>query len=215
MSGLADIYRVSFGLLTDLYQLTMAYGYWKQGLAERESIFHLAFREHPFDGQLAIACGLHHVVSLLNELAFSEDSLAYLSSCEGSDGRPLFDAGFLEHLRHLRFSCDVDAIPEGTAVFAHEPLVRVCGPLLQAQLVETALLNIVNFQTLIATKAARVCQAAQGDSVLEFGLRRAQGIDEVWPQVERHTSEAAPQRRMCWPVSCSTSPCRELTPIAG
>jgi nicotinate phosphoribosyltransferase len=177
MNGPADIYQISFGLLTDLYQLTMAYAYWKQRLAERESVFHLTFREHPFGGQFAIACGLPHVVSLLSELRFSEDELAYLSSLQGADERPLFDAEFLEYLQRLRFCCDVDAIPEGTGVFAHEPLVRVSGPLLQAQIIETALLNIINFQTLIATKAARVCQAAQGDSVLEFGLRRAQGID--------------------------------------
>ena len=177
MSGLPDIYRTSLGLLTDLYQLTMAYGYWKQGLAERESVFHLTFREHPFDGQLAIACGLDPVVSLLAELEFSNDDLAYLLTLRGADKQPLFDADFLEYLRRLRFTCDVDAVPEGTAVFAHEPLVRVCGSLLQAQIIETALLNIINFQTLIATKAARVCRAAEGDSVLEFGLRRAQGID--------------------------------------
>ncbi|MBP89374.1 MAG: nicotinate phosphoribosyltransferase [Planctomycetaceae bacterium] len=177
MSQLSDIYRTSFSLLTDLYQLTMAYGYWKQAMAERDAVFHLTFRTHPFDGQFAIACGLRHAVSLLKELRFSEDDLAYLSSLQGADDQPLFGEEFLEYLRQIRFSCDVDAMPEGTAVFAHEPLVRVSGPLLQAQLLETALLNIINFQTLIATKAARVCQAAQGDPVLEFGLRRAQGID--------------------------------------
>jgi nicotinate phosphoribosyltransferase len=177
MNHLSDIYRTSLGLLTDLYQLTMAYGYWKHGLADREAVFHLTFRKHPFDGQFAIACGLAQVIDLLDEFRFSLGDREYLASLRGADERPLFERGFLDYLGQLEFQCDVDAIPEGTAVFAHEPLVRVTGPLLQAQVIETALLNFVNFQTLVATKAARICNAAQGDPVIEFGLRRAQGID--------------------------------------
>ena len=100
-----------------------------------------------------------------------------MGSLGGADGKPLFDIEFLDYLRELQFACDVDAIPEGVISFAHEPLVRVVGPLLQGQLIETALLNAVNFQTLIATKAARLVLAADGDDVLEFGLRRAQGFD--------------------------------------
>lgn len=164
-------------LLTDLYQLTMAAGYWKCGKAEQESVFHLFFRKLPFGGGYALAAGLGDVVEWLKDFRFSEEELAYLASLPGRDGAPLFERGFLDYLGEMRWRCDLDAIPEGTVVFAHEPLVRVRGPLLQAQLVETALLNIVNFQTLIATKAARVCEAAQGEPVLEFGLRRAQGPD--------------------------------------
>jgi nicotinate phosphoribosyltransferase len=109
-------------------------------------------------------------------LRFDESDVAYLESLKGNDGGPLFeDRGFLDHLRALRFTCDLDAIPEGTPVFPYEPLLRVTGPMLQAQLVETPLLTIVNFQTLIATKASRVCFAAQGEPVLDFGLRRAPG----------------------------------------
>jgi nicotinate phosphoribosyltransferase len=110
-------------------------------------------------------------------LRFGEDDLAYLATVKGQDGKPLFTSAFLGALRGFRFTCEVAAIPEGTVVFPYEPLVRVQGPILEAQLAETALLNIVNFQSLIATKAARVCLAAKGDPVIEFGLRRAQGID--------------------------------------
>lgn len=164
-------------LLTDLYQLTMAAGYWKGGKAEQESVFHLFFRKLPFGGGYALAAGLGDVVEWLEHFRFADTELAYLASLEGGDGSPLFERGFLDYLGEMRWRCDLDAIPEGTAVFAHEPLLRVRGPLLQAQLVETALLNMVNFQTLIATKAARVCEAARGEPVLEFGLRRAQGPD--------------------------------------
>lgn len=164
-------------LLTDLYQLTMAAGYWKCGKAEQESVFHLFFRTLPFGGGYALAAGLGDVVEWLEHFRFADTELDYLASLEGGDGSPLFERGFLDYLGKMRWRCDLDAIPEGTAVFAHEPLLRVRGPLLQAQLVETALLNMVNFQTLIATKAARVCEAARGEPVLEFGLRRAQGPD--------------------------------------
>lgn len=164
-------------LLTDLYQLTMAYGYWKLGLHEREAVFHLIFRKYPFRGNYAIACGLATAIEFLNNWRFSSDDLTYLSGLRAPNGSLLFTAEFLDYLQQLSFSCDIDAIPEGTVVFPHEPLIRIKGPLLQGQLVESTLLNIINFQTLIATKAARVCQAAKGDTVLEFGLRRAQGPD--------------------------------------
>ena len=177
MGTLGRIYRHSLALLTDLYQLTMAYGYWKLGKAEQEAVFHLTFRRNPFNGGFTIACGLHDAIDYLAGLRFEGDDLAYLAGLRGNDDRPLFDPAFLDYLAAMRFSCDVDAIPEGTAVFPHEPLVRVTGPILQAQIIETPLLNLVNFQTLIATKAARVCLATRGEPVLEFGLRRAQGID--------------------------------------
>ncbi|HEY0369484.1 MAG TPA: nicotinate phosphoribosyltransferase, partial [Chthoniobacterales bacterium] len=164
-------------LLTDLYQLTMAYGYWKSGHTEKEAVFHLFFRTAPFRSGFTIACGLSDAIEYLRTFRFVADELDYLSTLRGNDGQPLFAREFLDYLRELRWSCDVDAIPEGTVVFANEPLLRVQGPLLQCQLVETALLNLLNFHTLVATKAARVCLAAGGDPVLEFGLRRAQGTD--------------------------------------
>jgi nicotinate phosphoribosyltransferase len=164
-------------LLTDMYQLTMSYGYWKAGLAEREAVFHLFFRENPFHGGFTLSCGLGDCVKYMLGFRFGDNDLAYLAELKGDDDQPLFEAAFLEYLRELRLRFDVDAIPEGSVVFPHEPLLRVRGPILQAQLMETALLNIVNFQSLIATKAARICLAAQGDPVVEFGLRRAQGVD--------------------------------------
>jgi nicotinate phosphoribosyltransferase len=166
----------SLALLTDLYQLTMAYGHWRLG-RRHEAVFHMSFRKAPFRGGYAVACGLGPFVEWLRGLRFTDDDVAYLGTLTGADGKALFEPAFLGYLRGLEFALDVDAVPEGTVVFPHEPLVRVTGPLLQCQLIETALLNVVNFQTLVATKAARVCHAAQGESVLEFGLRRAQGMD--------------------------------------
>lgn len=167
----------SRALLTDLYQLTMAYGYWKSGRAEREAVFHLFFRKAPFQSGFTIAAGLASAINFMKSFRFAENDLQFLATLTGNDAKPLFDAGFLDYLRTLRFACDVEAIPEGTVVFPHEPLLRIKGPILQCQLLETALLNLLNFQTLIATKAARVCLATHGEPVMEFGLRRAQGVD--------------------------------------
>ncbi len=171
------VYRPSLALLTDLYQLTMAFAYWKSGMDRREAAFHLFFRNNPFDGGYAVAAGLAGAVEFLEQFRFDADDLAYLADLRGNDGRPLFEPAFLEELARMEPCCDVDAMPEGTVVFPHEPLLRVTGPIIQAQLLETPLLNLINFPTLIATKAARVVEAAEGDPVLEFGLRRAQGID--------------------------------------
>ena len=172
-----ELYRPSLAMLTDLYQLSMAYGYWKSGVAEREAVFHQFFRKNPFKGGYAIACGLAQVVDLVSDLHFDASDLSYLETLTGQDGKPLFDRAFLDHLGAMKITLDVDAVPEGTVVFPHQPLVRVQGPVIQCQLLETALLNMVNFQTLVATKASRICHAAKGEPVLEFGLRRAQGID--------------------------------------
>jgi nicotinate phosphoribosyltransferase len=175
--GLDYVYGGSLALLTDLYQLTMACGYWKAGISEREAVFHLTYRRPPFKGGYAIAAGLAPAMAYLQRLRFTPDDVAYLSTLRDARNEPLFPAGFLDYLRELRFTCTVDAVPEGALVFPHEPIVRVRGPILQAQIVETALLTLINFQTLVATKASRVVQAASGAPVLEFGLRRAQGID--------------------------------------
>jgi nicotinate phosphoribosyltransferase len=155
----------------------MACGYWKAGVNDHEAAFHVVFRENPFGGEFTIACGLATAIDFVREFQFHESEIEYLASQCGNDGNPLFDAGFLEYLRALRLSCDIDAMPEGTLAFPHEPLIRVCGPIIHCQLLETALLTILNFQSLIATKAARVCMAAENDAVIEFGLRRAQGMD--------------------------------------
>lgn len=164
-------------LSTDLYELTMACGYWKAGVSDRQAAFHVVFRDHPFGGQFTIACGLAAAIDFLREFHFTETEIAYLAAQSGNDGRPLFDPSFLKYLHALRMTCDIDAMPEGTVVFPNEPLIQVCGPIIECQIVETALLTLLNFQSLIATKAARVCLAAGDDTVIEYGLRRAQGMD--------------------------------------
>ena len=172
-----SIYRDSLTLLTDLYELTMAYGYWKKGMAEREAVFHLFFRRKPFNGGFAIAAGLGTALDFLENFHYEPSDLAYLEQLKTEDGSPLFERAFLDYLSTLKLRCDIDAVPEGTPICPQEPLLRVRGPMLHAQLLESALLNIINFQSLIATKAARICFAARPDPVVEFGMRRAQGID--------------------------------------
>jgi nicotinate phosphoribosyltransferase len=164
-------------LLTDLYQLTMACGYWRAGMADREAVFHLFFRTQPFRSGYTVAAGLELAVDYLRSLQLSPEDAAYLATLRGSDDKALFDAEFLSALGAMDLGLDVDAVPEGTVVFPSEPLLRIRGPIIACQLVESALLNILNFSSLIATKAARICGAAKGEPVMEFGLRRAQGID--------------------------------------
>ncbi|WP_291787535.1 nicotinate phosphoribosyltransferase [Cecembia sp.] len=172
-----DLYQGSLALLTDFYQLTMAYAYWKAGKAEEEAVFNLFFRKNPFQGGYTVAAGLDYIIDFCRNFRFEEDDLEYLRAMKNEDNRPVFESAFLDYLKNMEFSCDLEAVEEGTVIFPHMPIVKVKGPLLQCQLLETPLLNIINFQTLIATKAARIVHAAKGDSVLEFGLRRAQGID--------------------------------------
>jgi nicotinate phosphoribosyltransferase len=163
--------------MTDLYEVTMACGIWKAGLSDHEAAFHVTFRENPFGGQFTIACGLAQVIDLVREFHFTDNEINYLAGRLGNDGNPLFPPAFLEYLRTLRLTCNIDAMPEGTPVFPYEPLIRVCGPIIECQLLESALLNILGFQSLIATKATRICFAAENGTVIEFGLRRAQGND--------------------------------------
>jgi nicotinate phosphoribosyltransferase len=177
MKHLRSIYQTRLTMLTDLYQLTMAHGYWKLGRADQEAVFHLFFRKSPFEGGYAVAAGLSQALDLLSNFQFDQSDIDYLATLTGNNGEPLFESEFLDYLLHLEFSSDVDAVPEGKVVFANEPLIRIKGPILQGQILESALLNAINFQTLIATKAARICTAAGGDDVIEMGLRRAQGID--------------------------------------
>lgn len=164
-------------MLTDLYQLTMAQAYLHAGIEETEGCFHLSFRRNPFGGGFTVAAGLEQALDWLSNWRFDADDLAYLRRQLGADGQPIFSAEFLEWLGKVAFDVDVHAIPEGTVVFPGEPLLRLAGPLPVCQLVETALLTIINFQSLVATKAARVRLSAGDDRVLEFGLRRAQGPD--------------------------------------
>ena len=158
-------------MMTDLYELTMMYGYYKTGLSGNKGVFDLFFRNTNSNSSYAVMAGTESLIDYIQNLHFSEEDIAYLRSLN------LFDEGFLELLRNFRFTGELYAMPEGTLVYPYEPLVRVIAPILEAQLIETALLNIVNHQTLIATKANRICYAANGENVMEFGLRRAQGPD--------------------------------------
>lgn len=158
-------------LLTDLYELTMLAGYFEEGIADQPAAFDLYFRANPYGGSYAVFAGLEQALAFLENAAFSEEELAYLERLG------LFKPGFLDFLRSFRFRGKVTAPPEGSVVFANEPLLTVEGTLAEAQFFETALLNAINFQTLVATKAARICHAAGGAEVMEFGLRRAQGPD--------------------------------------
>lgn len=169
--------NLNSGLFADFYELTMAYGYWRLEMCERESVFQLFFRKHPFHGQYAISCGLADVIDYIKHWHFTQDELAYLQTLKDVKKKPLFPSDFLDYLSSVRFTGDVHAMPEGQIVFSQEPLLRVTAPLIQAQLLETALINRIGFASLIATKASRVCLAAQNDPVIEFGLRRAQGPD--------------------------------------
>lgn len=172
-----DLYQSSLALLTDFYQLTMAYAYWKSGKSEQQAVFNLFFRKPPFQSGYTIAAGLDYIIDFCRNFHFDKADLDYLGEMKNPDGTPTFEKDFMDYLEKMEFQCTVEAVEEGTVVFPHIPLIKVTGPLLQCQLLETPLLNIINFQTLIATKAARINYAAKGDSVLEFGLRRAQGID--------------------------------------
>ena len=164
-------------LNTDLYELTMAQGFFESGLLDAQGCFNVFFREHPFNGGYAVCCGTGQIAELVENLRFTDESLAYLASLTAPLGGALFKPAFLDYLRDFEMHVDVAAVAEGDLVFAREPMVRVSGSIIECQLLETALLNLVNFQTLVATKAARVVYAAEGHPVSDFGLRRAQGPD--------------------------------------
>lgn len=158
-------------LLTDLYELTMMQGYFENEDVNQTVIFDMFYRSNPEGNGYAICAGLEQVIDYIKNLHFTEDEIDYLKNLG------MFKPAFLEYLRDFRFTGDIYAIPEGTVIFPREPLVKVVAPIMQAQLIETALLNIINHQSLIATKTARIVRAAQGDGVMEFGCRRAQGPD--------------------------------------
>lgn len=163
--------RQNLTLLTDLYELTMMQGYFKNKDQNEIVIFDAFYRNNPCDGGYAISAGLEQVIDYIKNLHFAEEDIAYLRSLG------IFEEDFLAYLADFKFSGDIYAIPEGTVMFPREPMVKVIAPIMEAQLVETAILNIINHQSLIATKASRICYAAKGDGIMEFGLRRAQGPD--------------------------------------
>ena len=158
-------------LLTDLYELTMMQGYFREKDANETVIFDAFYRTNPDGNAFSICAGLEQVIDYVKNLHFDDADIEYLR------GLGIFDEDFLEYLHNFKFSGDIYAIPEGTVVFPREPLVKVIAPIMEAQLVETAILNIINHQSLIATKTSRIVFAARGDGIMEFGLRRAQGAD--------------------------------------
>lgn len=165
----------SLALHTDLYQINMMKTYWDEGITEKHAIFELYFRKYPFNNGYAVYAGLERFVSYLQNLRFTDTDIAYLREHVG------YDEGFLEYLKNFRFSGTIRSALEGDLVFANEPIVQVEGPLAECQLIETALLNIVNFQTLIATKAARLRYVCNDEPLMEFGSRRAQEMDAaIW-----------------------------------
>ncbi|MCX7121264.1 MAG: nicotinate phosphoribosyltransferase [Gammaproteobacteria bacterium] len=158
-------------LLTDFYQMTMAYGYWQMGIHDDEAVFHLFFRRNPRRGDYVIASGLQSVIDYLNQFHFTDDDIDYLESLKN----PVFSTDFLSYLKTLRFTGEIDAIPEGSVVFGNEPLLRIKAPLILCQLLETPLINLINFSSAVATTASRMRSIAGNDVLFEFGLRRSQG----------------------------------------
>ena len=158
-------------LLTDLYEITMMQAYFKNNNKNKMAIFDVFYRKNPMDGGYAISAGLEQVIEYINNLHFTEDDINYLASLK------IFEDDFLDYLKNFKFTGDIYAIPEGSVMFPREPMLKVIAPIMEAQFIETAILNILNHQSLIATKAARICYAAEGDGIMEFGLRRAQGPD--------------------------------------
>ncbi|WP_017415211.1 nicotinate phosphoribosyltransferase [Clostridium tunisiense] len=158
-------------MLMDYYQLTMSNGYLSHGFKDTMVYFDMFFRKVPDKGGFAIACGLEAVVDYIKSLKFEESDIEFLKA------KGIFSEDFLDYLRNFKFTCDIWAVPEGTVVFPNEPILTVCGPILEAQLIETMILLTINHQSLIATKTSRIVRAAQGRNVMEFGSRRAQGYD--------------------------------------
>jgi len=163
--------NINLTMLTDFYEFTMSNGFFNEGFRDKIAYFDLFFRNNPDNGGFSIMAGVEQAVEYLNNLHFSKEDIEYLES------KKLFSKEFIDYLRDFKFTCDVWAIPEGTPIFPGEPILTVRGPVVQAQLVETMLLLIINHQSLIATKANRIVRAAQGRPVMEFGSRRAQGAE--------------------------------------
>ena len=171
---------MDYSLYTDLYQLTMAQGYFLENRHNVQASFSMYFRKLPFGGGYAIFCGSDTLLDIIEHFKFEVDDLQYLQSIQDASGNPVFCKDFLDYLRNLELSINILCPEEGELVFPFEPILRVDGNMLECQLLETAILNCINFQTLSATKALRISMAARGRGVSEFGLRRAQGLGSLW-----------------------------------
>ena len=172
MGYLADSYRELSPMKTDFYQLTMAQGYFDEGRKDEEATFYMHWRMPPFDGGYTVAAGLEGVVDFLKNFKFTDERIAYLRSQE-RDGKRLFSDEFLDYLQKTPLKLDVQGVPEGTVMTGQGPVIRVTGSLVQAQLVESAILNIVNSASIVATRAARLDEAAKGRPFADFSLRRS------------------------------------------
>lgn len=171
---------MNYSLYTDLYELTMAQGYFLNGRAEERASFSMNFRKLPFKGGYAVFCGSGTLMEIIENFNYDQEQVDYLASIPAPCGEPLFAKEFLDYLASMKMSVDVYAPKEGSLVFPYEPIVRIDGPILQCQILEAAILNCINYQTLSATKAMRITAAADGRAVAEFGLRRAQGLGSMW-----------------------------------
>ena len=210
--ALTDIsHPTDIAMLTDLYELTMAQGLWESGKANEQGCFTAFYRDHPFGSAYAVMCGTAELPELVENLRPPPEAIDYPASLPAPAGGAMFKPAFLDYLRNFRAHVNIDAVPEGELVFPREPMVRVTGPALECQLLETALLNIVGFQTLVATKTARVVLAADGRPVAEFGLRPM----AAWPSRARATLPAAPLRPMCSPAAATVFPSLARMRTAG
>ena len=151
-------------------------GYWKYGLAQQEAVFYVYFRDYPFEGGYVVSAGQETLLEYLSGYRFEKKALDYLATQRTASGKPMFEEAFLRYLEQLKLTCEIIAVAEGSVVFTQAPILRISGPILQCQLLEGAILNIFGFQSLIATKAARICSIAAPDPIMEFGFRRAQGL---------------------------------------
>ena len=205
--ALTDIsHPTDIAMLTDLYELTMAQGLWESGKANEQGCFTAFYRDHPFGSAYAVMCGTAELPELVENLRFTPEDIDYLASLQAPAGGAMFKPAFLDYLRNFRAHVNIDAVPEGELVFPREPMVRVTGPALECQLLETALLNIVGFQTLVATKTARVVLAADGRPRVPMA---------AWPLRARATSPAAPLRPMCSPAAATVFPSLARMRTAG
>lgn len=202
--------NASMALHTDKYQINMMYAHWKHGTHNQKTVFEAFFRKLPFHNGYAVFAGLERIIEYMEQLRFTEEDIAYLREQEEE-----YEEAFLQELSNFRFTGHIDAAREGTLVFANEPLIRVEGRIFETQLIETALLNFMNFQTLIATKASRIKYVAGNDILMEFGTRRAQEADAaLWERGPR-TWRASMRPPTCWQDAASEFRRRERMRMPG
>ena len=207
--------KIDYEMLTDLYSSRWRRGYWESGQGEMQACFHMYFRDYPFKGGFAVASGMAQLADLVDSFSFTDDDASYLASLDAPGGGKLFKPEFLERLRTFKLDVDIDAVAEGTVVFPHEPLVRVTGPIMDCQLIETALLNCVNFRDACGNEGGAGVFGGRGARRrVRSEARPGTGRRGCGPAARRWWV-AAPPPPMCWPVKCSACRFRERTRIRG